>query len=72
MVEKSMLALSSIYIIWGSTFLAVRYVLESFPPLAMSGARFGVADHALSVPVRGRCPPGQAEDSGARLPWWAF
>ncbi len=41
------LALAAIYLIWGSTFLAVRYVLEAFPPLGMSGARFAVAGLAL-------------------------
>ncbi|MBS2038238.1 EamA family transporter [bacterium] len=42
-MKTKMLALAAIYLIWGSTFLAVRYVLEAFPPLAMSGARFGLA-----------------------------
>ncbi|MBX3170389.1 MAG: EamA family transporter [Candidatus Eremiobacteraeota bacterium] len=46
------LALASIYLIWGSTFLAVRYVLEAFPPLAMSGARFAVAGLLLLLYVR--------------------
>lgn len=55
-MKKLLLALSSIYIIWGSTFLAVRYVLESFPPLAMSGARFGVAGILLYLYCWGRCP----------------
>lgn len=42
-MKTKVIALAAIYIIWGSTFLAVRYVLETFPPLAMSGARFAVA-----------------------------
>jgi drug/metabolite transporter (DMT)-like permease len=42
-MKTKVLALAAIYLIWGSTFLAVRYVLEAFPPLAMSGARFAVA-----------------------------
>lgn len=46
------LALATIYLIWGSTFLAVRYVLEAFPPLAMSGARFAVAGLLLLLYVR--------------------
>ncbi len=46
-MKKLVLALACIYLIWGSTFLAVRYVLESFPPLAMSGARFAVAGSIL-------------------------
>jgi len=46
-MKRTMLALALLYVIWGSTFLAVRYVLEAFPPLAMSGARFAVAGLAL-------------------------
>lgn len=46
------IALASIYLIWGSTFLAVRYVLEAFPPLAMSGARFALAGLLLLLYVR--------------------
>ncbi|MFN8606968.1 MAG: EamA family transporter [Vulcanimicrobiota bacterium] len=42
-MKTKMLALGAIYLIWGSTFLAVRYVLEAFPPLAMSSARFALA-----------------------------
>jgi drug/metabolite transporter (DMT)-like permease len=55
-VKKILLALACIYIIWGSTFLAVRYVLEAFPPLAMSGARFGVAGTVLYLYCLSRCP----------------
>lgn len=52
MAPMQTLALASIYLIWGSTFLAVRYVLEAFPPLAMSGARFAVAGLLLLLYVR--------------------
>lgn len=55
-MKKIVLALACIYLIWGSTFLAVRYVLESFPPLAMSGARFGVAGLALYLFCRAPRP----------------
>jgi drug/metabolite transporter (DMT)-like permease len=55
-VKKVLLALSSVYLIWGSTFLAVRYVLESFPPLAMSGARFALAGFLIDLYCKGRCP----------------
>lgn len=52
MAPMQTLALASIYLIWGSTFLAVRYVLEAFPPLAMSGARFALAGLLLLLYVR--------------------
>lgn len=36
---KTILAFGAIYIIWGSTYLAIRFALESFPPLMMMGIR---------------------------------
>lgn len=36
-------AFASIYLIWGSTYLAIRYAVETIPPFFMLGARFGVA-----------------------------
>ncbi|HEX7048103.1 MAG TPA: drug/metabolite exporter YedA [Gammaproteobacteria bacterium] len=37
------LALAAVYIIWGSTYLAIRYALIDFPPFLMTGSRFIVA-----------------------------
>jgi drug/metabolite transporter (DMT)-like permease len=37
------LAFAGIYIIWGSTFLAISYGLEGFPPFVLSGLRFSIA-----------------------------
>ena len=34
-----LLAFASIYIIWGSTYLAIRYAVETIPPLITAGAR---------------------------------
>jgi drug/metabolite transporter (DMT)-like permease len=34
------LALGTVYLIWGSTYLAIRITLESIPPFFMAGARF--------------------------------
>lgn len=31
------------YLIWGSTYLAIKFAIESFPPLVMVGTRFTVA-----------------------------
>jgi drug/metabolite transporter (DMT)-like permease len=33
------LAFAAIYIVWGSTFLAIRVGIESFPPLLLAGSR---------------------------------
>lgn len=43
------MALLSIYIIWGSTYLAIRFAVDSMPPLLMAGTRFLVAGGILFV-----------------------
>ncbi|MHB8875725.1 MAG: drug/metabolite exporter YedA [Myxococcaceae bacterium] len=40
-------ALLSVYLIWGSTYFAIRVVLEGFPPFLMAGGRFLVAGALL-------------------------
>lgn len=37
------LALATIYLVWGSTYLAIRVVVETMPPLLSAGVRFSVA-----------------------------
>jgi drug/metabolite transporter (DMT)-like permease len=40
-------ALWIVYIVWGSTYLAIRIVVETIPPLLGAGVRFGVAGGVL-------------------------
>src|SRR5689334_22346357 len=40
---KVILAFAAIYIIWGSTYLGIRYAIETLPPFLMAGARFSLA-----------------------------
>ncbi|MBZ5590058.1 MAG: drug/metabolite exporter YedA [Acidobacteriia bacterium] len=40
-------ALLAVYVIWGSTYLAIRIALEGFPPFLMAGIRFAVAGGVL-------------------------
>ena len=40
-------AFAAIYIIWGSTFLGIRYAIETMPPLLMAGTRFVIAGTIL-------------------------
>ncbi len=42
-------ALGLVYVVWGSTYLAIRYVVESLPPLLTAGARFVVASALLAT-----------------------
>ena len=41
------LALASVYVIWGSTYLAIRVAVRTMPPMLMAGARFVVAGALL-------------------------
>lgn len=40
-------ALLTVYIVWGTTYLGIRFALESFPPYLMMGIRFVIAGGAL-------------------------
>lgn len=42
-------ALLAVYLVWGSTYLAIRVALEGFPPFMMAGVRFLVAGGVLFV-----------------------
>src|ERR1700722_5326922 len=37
------LGFAAIYLIWGSTYLGIRYAVETIPPLLMMGVRHSVA-----------------------------
>src|SRR5437763_14682706 len=36
-------AFAAVYLVWGSTYLAIRFAVETLPPLLMAGARFVLA-----------------------------
>ena len=40
------LALGAVWVIWGSTYLAIRFGLETLPPFFMGGVRFLIAGSA--------------------------
>lgn len=48
------LALGTIYIVWGSTYLAIRVMVETIPPLMGAGARFLVAGLVFYAVLRVR------------------
>jgi len=55
--SRELLAFFAIYVIWGSTYLAIRYAVESIPPLLTAGVRHLVAGailYAIAVWVRGQ------------------
>lgn len=44
---KLALAFAAIYLVWGSTYLAIRYAVETIPPLVTAGIRHSVAGSVL-------------------------
>jgi drug/metabolite transporter (DMT)-like permease len=57
-------AFASIYLVWGSTYLAIRYAIETIPPFVMGGIRFLVSGAMLYAWARYRGAP-----SPTRLHW---
>src|SRR5262245_40329078 len=52
-------ALLTVYIVWGTTYLGIRFALESFPPYLMMGIRFVIAGGGLLafLALRGSAMP---------------
>ena len=42
-------ALSIVYVVWGSTYLAIQYAVKTLPPFLMAGVRFVVAGAVLFI-----------------------
>ena len=57
-------ALMAVYIVWGSTYLAIRFAVESMPPFLMAGVRFILAGAILYGWRRLRGDPAPA-----RIEW---
>ncbi|KRD77175.1 drug/metabolite exporter YedA [Lysobacter sp. Root983] len=53
------LALASVYILWGSTYLAIRFALESYPPFILGALRMFIAGALMYAVLRwrGATPP---------------
>ena len=51
------LALLGVYLIWGSTYLAIRIALEGFPPFLMAAIRFPIAGGLMFAFLRWRGVP---------------
>jgi drug/metabolite transporter (DMT)-like permease len=48
---------AAIYIVWGSTYLGIRIIVEAVPPLFASASRFLVAGSVLWIVARARGAP---------------
>ena len=59
--RRTLFALFLVYLVWGSTYLVMRFAVEGLPPLLMGGTRFVVAGALLATVLRVR---------GEALPTW--
>src|SRR5947208_1765353 len=55
--SRVLLALGSLYVISGSTFLAIRIALQGYPPLLLAGLRFVIAGAVTYAWARARGAP---------------
>ena len=51
-------AFAAVYLIWGSTYLAIKFAIETIPPFLMAGSRFLVSGVILYAWARLRGAPG--------------
>jgi len=58
--SQLVLAFAAIYLIWGSTYLGIRYAIETIPPLLMMGIRHFVAGATVYAWARWRGAPGRS------------
>jgi drug/metabolite transporter (DMT)-like permease len=47
-------AFIAVYLIWGSTYLGIRFAIETIPPFTLSAARFGLAGLIMFVIAKAR------------------
>ena len=45
-------AFAAVYLVWGSTYLAIHFAVETLPPFLMAGARFAIAGGILLLWAR--------------------
>jgi drug/metabolite transporter (DMT)-like permease len=51
---------ASVYVLWGSTYVAIRYAIETLPPFLMAGARFLISGSILYAWARLNGTPAPA------------
>ena len=62
------LALATVYVVWGSTYLAIRVTDRTMPPFLMSSVRFFIAGGILyALVARGRPRPTLREWGAAAI-----
>src|ERR1017187_8070178 len=64
---RQLLAFFAIYILWGTTFLAIRIAVAALPPLFAAGARFFTAGGLLYGFLRFKGEPGPSKKQWLNL-----
>jgi drug/metabolite transporter (DMT)-like permease len=64
---RLVLAFFAIYVLWGSTYLAIRVAVETVPPLFAAGLRFVIAGTALYAWARARGAATPSRDEWRNL-----
>jgi drug/metabolite transporter (DMT)-like permease len=69
MTGKVVLALATLYLAWSSTYLAIRFSLESFPPFFTAGSRYLLVGLIMFgyLRWRGAPPPTKAQWKGSSI-----
>jgi drug/metabolite transporter (DMT)-like permease len=52
MRSRLIAAFAAVYLVWGSTYLAIRFAVETLPPLLMAGCRFLLSGAIILVAAR--------------------
>src|SRR5436309_15320685 len=65
------LCLGIVYVVWGSTYLAIRVTDETMPPLLTSGARFVVAGTIVYTVVAAGLGRGALRGTREQVVWCA-
>jgi len=62
---KLIAAFAAVYLIWGSTYLAIRYAIATIPPFLMAAIRFLIAGSLLCLWARAAGLTQRKEESWA-------
>lgn len=67
--SRILIAFAAVYVIWGSTYLAIRFAIETLPPFLMVGTRFLAAGGIMYIwlRARGAAPPKAAHWRSAAI-----
>ena len=60
-------ALAAVYVLWGSTYLAIRFALESYPPFLLGAVRMAIAGSLMYAVLRWRGVPAPTKQQWVTL-----